>query len=91
MRLDLPLVYGFYAITVDTSIDPEIDQIVYRVTNNETGVVEAETSSLPRAILSSQSSNLALLRLLGDSSPSIEELLNLEVELDHAENGSKTH
>ena len=58
------------------------------VKNTETGVVEAETSSLPRAILSTQSSAIALEQLLENRDMhSIEDLAVLERELDMGEHG----
>lgn len=90
MAIKLPLVYGYYSIDVGKSVDPEFTGGVYKVVNMDTGVVEAETSSLPRAIMSTQSANLALTQLLDDVSPSLEELLALEMELDRGDNG-QTH
>jgi hypothetical protein len=88
--IDFPMIYGFYAIDVGPSIDEKIDSEVYRVTNTETGVVEAETSSLPRAIMSTQSANMALVRLLDNAEPTLGDLLELEMELDDADTGT-TH
>jgi hypothetical protein len=90
MSINLPLVYGPYSIDTGESIDENIDSLVYQVTNNETGVVEAETSSLPRAIMSTQSANLALLRLLSDQEPELSDLLAIELDMDNAD-GGRTH
>ena len=87
MSITFPLVYGFYAIDIGKSIDEKLTSDVYVVTNTETGVIEAETSSLPRAIMSTQSSNMALVRLLDTTEPSMSELIELEMELDNADNG----
>ena len=88
MRIQLPIIIGCYAIDVGDSIDEKVTSSVYQVLNTVTGVVEAETSSLPRAIMSTQSADLALETLLGEDEPSIEELLALESNLDSADNGN---
>ena len=88
--MNLPLIYGTYSIDVGDSIDETIKSKVYQVTNNDTGVIEAETSSLPRAIMSTQSANLALIRLLADDEPELGDLLAIEMELDNAD-GGRTH
>ena len=88
MSYELPMVYGDYRITIGTSIDPAIEQDVYLITNVVTGIIEGESSSLPRAIMSAQSSSMALIRLLDDKEPSITDLYSLEAGMDYADGGN---
>lgn len=39
-----------YAVFVDTTMKPDEDFLVYKVSNKETGVVEVETTMLPEAL-----------------------------------------
>jgi hypothetical protein len=87
----MPIVFGPYEISVGPAMLEGKELLVYIVKNTETGVVEAETSSLPRAILSTQSSAIALEQLLSSRDlHSIEDLAALEHGLDMADNG-QTH
>jgi len=84
----MPITYGPYEISVGSSVLDNKELACYIVTNTETGVVEAETSSLPRAILSTQSSAIALESLLEDRDiNSTKDLMTIEAELDMADNG----
>ena len=84
----MPITYGPYEISVGSSVLDNKELACYIVTNTETGVVEAETSSLPRAILSTQSSAIALESLLEDRDiNSTRDLMTIEAELDMADNG----
>ena len=84
----MPITYGPYQITVGSSVLDDKELACYIVTNTETGVVEAETSSLPRAILSTQSSAIALESLLEDRDiNNTKDLMTIERELDMADNG----
>lgn len=87
----MPIVYGPYEISVGQTVMETSKMLVYIVKNTETGVVEAETSSLPRAILSTQSSAIALEQLLASrDAQTMEDLAIMERELDMADNG-QTH
>jgi len=88
----MPITYGPYQISVGQTVLEKKEMLVYIVTNTETGVVEAETSSLPRAILSTQASATALEQLLENRDMhTVDDLAMMERELDIAENGGRPH
>lgn len=75
--------YGRYTIEVGKSTsDASIEGDVYLVRNSETGVVEAETSSLFRAVMSARVSEVNLTRLLDMTEPTDDELFALESDYD---------
>lgn len=77
--IDFPLIYGMYRIDIGESVAPTDGfSQVYRITNQETGVVEAETSSLPQAILSASTADATLIRLMSTELPTPGELDELE-------------
>ncbi len=86
--MEFPLVYGMYRIEIGPSeTEPSIKMPLYKIINSDTGVIEAETSSLPRAIMSAQSAKLALIRLQENLEPSDEELMALEFAISREEIG----
>lgn len=91
MELKFPLVVGNYAIEVGKSVtDETLTSILYKLVNTESGVVEAETSSLPRALIMVKASNAALGRLFSSEEESdiiwAEDVMNAgEQGIDHSE------
>lgn len=77
--VSLPYIVGSYVVEMGPSrSDKDIDGDIYLVKNMGTGVVEAETSSLPRAIMSAKASDMAMIRLTDEKEPSDAELMALE-------------
>ncbi len=82
--LEFPLVYGMYRIDIGESVAPDDGFAkVYRITNQETGVIEAETSSLPQAILSARTADATMVRFFSTEEP-------MQGELDEIEWGDET-
>ena len=68
--LEFPLIYGMYRIDIGESVAPDDGFAkVYRITNQETGVIEAETSSLPQAILSARTADATMIRFMSSEEP----------------------
>lgn len=87
--MEFPLIYGPYQIHIGKSdSDKELLGPLYKIINGDTGVVEAETSSLPRAIMSAQASKLALIRLEG-AEPTEEDLMALEYAISREESDGR--
>ena len=83
MELEFPLIFGIYSIEIGKSeTDSSIQCEVYKLRNMQTGLVEAETSSLPRAIISANASNHTLKKLLEEQPPTPEDVMRAERELD---------
>jgi len=86
MGLEFPLVFGMYAVEIGKSeTDKSIKCDVYKLRNMQTGVIEAETSSLPRAIISASASNLTVARLLKEVNPTEKDIINVEDEFNALE------
>ena len=87
MELEFPLIFGMYAIEIGASeTDASIKCKVYKLKNMQTGLIEAETSSLPRAIISANASNHTLIKLLKERDKVTEEdVMRAEMELDMLE------
>ena len=66
---------------------------MYKLKNMHTGIIEAETSSLPRAIISANASNHTLVKLLAKDSTE-EDVMQAELALDMLDTDSdpeRTH
>jgi len=88
VKITLPIVIPPFTIDVGEATHEGRELLVYQVLNTETGVLEAETSSLARAIVSTRATATALEQLLvDDNGLSLTDLAILEQELDHAEGG----
>jgi len=88
VELEFPLIFGMYAIEIGKSeTDASIKCDVYKLKNMQTGLIEAETSSLPRAIISANASQHTLVRLMAekDRHPTEEEVMEAEHELNMLE------
>lgn len=82
MELEFPMVFGMYAVEIGKSeTDSSIKCEIYKLKNMVTGLTEAETSSLPRAIISANASNQAVERLLREGLTE-GEIVKTEMELD---------
>lgn len=82
MELEFPMIFGVYSIEIGKSeTDASIKCDVYKLRNMQTGLVEAETSSLPRAIISANASNHTLKKLL-EKTPTESEVISAERDLD---------
>ena len=83
MELEFPMIFGIYSIEIGQSeTDASIKCDVYKLRNMQTGLIEAETSSLPRAIISANASNHTLKNLLEGRKPTAEDVIRAERELD---------
>ena len=85
-------VVGGYEVRLGKSnVTLDGDGLIYQIVNEEFGVVEAETSSFPRAIMAAQSSDYAV-KHLTDNEFDAEEVVQLENMLDQkAPNGPTQH
>ena len=89
MELEFPMVFGMYSIEIGKSeTDSRIKCNVYKLKNMQTGIIEAETSSLPRAIISANASHQTLVKLLAKN-PTEEDVMQAEIALDILEDNEE--
>ncbi len=92
LKYNLPYVHGIFVIEVGKSVtDLALETDIYLIKNTETGVIEAETSSLARAILLAQANQDVLNHLDLDTNDN-DSYRAFEAMLDNAEgNDIKKH
>jgi len=83
--ITFPIILGNYAIEIGKQTIDNKEFDVYKINNVHSGVTEAETSSLPRALILVKASNAALEKLLETNDP--EDVSLAEEIMDLGEGG----